>query len=373
MALIPVIAFHIQQICLYHFGVTANNGFVPGDLVDAIFGVGHLGVALFFIISGFVLALPFAKQHLDKGPRVSLPAYYLRRVTRLEPPYVIHLVFLFVLCWLFLRKLPSHPGMYHNDAWGSYALQHLTPSLFYSYGFVYGKFPYPNVVLWSLEAEVQFYILAPFLAWVFLVAQPRWRRMLLIGLIVITSTSPFVIPLEWRQRVLLLGKLQFFLAGFFLADLYLSGFFNAPARKTGINLWDAVFLLAGITIVLTGNNAPWAFPRPWILMSSFVAAFKGNLCAKALTNPWITTIGGMCYTIYMYHWFMISGIIRLTIGLETHIVWLDLLVQFLLMTPIIILVCSLLFLLFERPFMRRDWFNKVLEVVGVRSKQKPAG
>jgi peptidoglycan/LPS O-acetylase OafA/YrhL len=94
-----------------------------------------------------------------------------------------------------------------------------------------------------------------------------------------------------------------------------------------------------------------------------LAAFRGTLTAKFLGHPWITTMGGMCYTIYMYHWLMISALVRVTGGLRTHILWLDLLIQFVLMSVIIIGVCAVLFALFERPFMQRDWparlWNKI--------------
>jgi peptidoglycan/LPS O-acetylase OafA/YrhL len=63
----------------------------------------------------------------------------------------------------------------------------------------------------------------------------------------------------------------------------------------------------------------------------------------------------MCYTIYMYHWLMISGIVRITGHFQTHVLWLDLLIQFVLMSIIITFACSALFVLFERPFMQRDW------------------
>jgi peptidoglycan/LPS O-acetylase OafA/YrhL len=61
----------------------------------------------------------------------------------------------------------------------------------------------------------------------------------------------------------------------------------------------------------------------------------------------------------MYHWLMISLLIRLTIRLQTHVLWLDLLIQFAVMSVIIIGVCAVLFAVFERPFMQRDWPQKL--------------
>jgi peptidoglycan/LPS O-acetylase OafA/YrhL len=37
------------------------------------------------------------------------------------------------------------------------------------------------------------------------------------------------------------------------------------------------------------------------------------------------------------------------------VLWLDFLIEYLIVSVLIILVCSVLFALFERPFMRRDW------------------
>jgi peptidoglycan/LPS O-acetylase OafA/YrhL len=63
----------------------------------------------------------------------------------------------------------------------------------------------------------------------------------------------------------------------------------------------------------------------------------------------------MCYTIYMYHWLLISLLLRFTGRLRTHVIWLDMLIQFVLITGGILVICAILFALFERPFMRRNW------------------
>ena len=60
---------------------------------------------LFFAISGFILALPFAEHYLSGAPRPTLGRYYVRRVTRIEPPYVINLTILLAL--MLLRQGPT--------------------------------------------------------------------------------------------------------------------------------------------------------------------------------------------------------------------------------------------------------------------------
>jgi len=47
------------------------------------------------MISGFILAAPFVGHYLHDKKRVNLGSYFIRRLTRLEPPYVIVMVMFF--------------------------------------------------------------------------------------------------------------------------------------------------------------------------------------------------------------------------------------------------------------------------------------
>ena len=202
---------------------------------------------------------------------------------------------------------------------------------------------------------MQFYLLAPLLARVFQIASAPARRIAIMGLMLLpmalgplTATCPW---LDWT----LLGKLQFFMAGFLFCDLYLNGQVRTEKRN---HLWDFYFIGAiGAVVGLSQWQVEYNF-LPWLWLVMLTAAFRGRIFYWLLGQPLITTIGGMCYTIYMYHWLMISGLIRLTIKFSTHIFWLDLLIQFVLMSAIIIAICSVLFALFERPFMQRNWPQK---------------
>jgi peptidoglycan/LPS O-acetylase OafA/YrhL len=355
VAIIGVLAYHIRAIIMWHYGVAQDSSEGSQGFINRIFGAGCTGVELFFAISGFILALPFARQNLGQGEPVRLKAYYLRRLTRLEPPYIIQLVFVLAVTWLFLRHQPRHVELYQQPDWLAHTLKHLGVSLFYGSGLVYNAYPQPNIVLWSLEYEVQFYLLAPILALIFLLRPAPARRLAIIALMLLPKAlGPVMVMVPWLGWTLL-GKLEFFLAGFLLCDLYLAGRVQTNRPSHG---WDLIFFGAIGTVICL---QPYRFGYdvlPWTALLTCVAGFRGKFVSWLLSRPFLTVIGGMCYTIYMYHWLMISGLIRVTKRFSTHIFWLDLLIQFVVMSAIIIAICAVLFALFERPFMQRNWPQK---------------
>src|SRR5882672_10637739 len=81
-----VVLFHLNGYLIgksqrYHSSPPSSDWLAQAALV------GFRGVELFFVISGFILGLPFAAQHIEGRPPVGLRKYYVRRLTRLEPPY----------------------------------------------------------------------------------------------------------------------------------------------------------------------------------------------------------------------------------------------------------------------------------------------
>jgi peptidoglycan/LPS O-acetylase OafA/YrhL len=135
---------------------------------------GHFGVNLFFVISGFILALPFAKRAFNRNAAPDLKSYYLRRVTRIEPPYLLSLIVIFLIHW-------DQSGA---KEYGLRLIPNLIASLFYSHGLVYGRESLISGVTWSLEIEIQFYLLTPLLARMFKLRNVAARRALLVVLIV---------------------------------------------------------------------------------------------------------------------------------------------------------------------------------------------
>ena len=315
VAIASVVAFHIYEYLLTKAGAVSNG--YPGIALRN----GQRGVPLFFVISGFILGWPFAAHYLRGAPAPKLKEYYLRRLTRLEPPYVVALVAVF----LGLAVFTTNRGIFH-----------LFASLTYLHNMLYGA-PNPFFGLaWSLEIEVQFYCLIPLLALIFTLPRAS-RRLILVACMFLGAFNVMALP--ERVHLSILGWFQCFAAGMLLADLYTD--WN-PSQHWAFDLlslvlWPAVFLAPDKAAIIL---------LPAFALLLYISAFRSVLFRKLFRHPLITTIGGMCYTIYLIHFEAIS-----IIGRATHNPPL-----FVALSLLLIAAASItFFVLVERPCMNKDW------------------
>jgi peptidoglycan/LPS O-acetylase OafA/YrhL len=348
VAIMSVVLFHIDMVASESWGTHFPT--LSQDLAHRVCAQGYIGVQLFFIISGFILSLPFAAHHLEGAPAPVLWRYYLRRVTRLEPPYILNLLLLFALLLL-------QPGRHFSEL-----LPHLLASMGYVHNIAYGVASSINYVAWSLEVEVQFYLLAPFLTLLFMIKDPRLRRGLFVAIalaaILIANTSP---ALHTRLSLSILGQVQYFLMGFLLSDIYLIVWRRAPRPEWR---WDVLALGAWLLLIptlvpmapFTVLNTYAVFLLPFLMLVAYMGAFRGVWANRVFTHPVFVVVGGMCYTIYLYHELFMYGVGHLSFSLILPApYWVNLGIQALLIVPVILLGSTLLFMLCERPFMQRDW------------------
>jgi peptidoglycan/LPS O-acetylase OafA/YrhL len=304
---------------------------------------GSAGVELFFIVSGFILAVPFASYHLKKARPVNLKAYFLRRLTRLEPPYIICLLLLFLL--FIITK--------HYSPWE--LLPHLAAGLFYAHSLIYQQNNILDTVMWSLEIEVQFYLLTPLLTNVFAIpGKVRRRSMIVIAILLCVAAQWLLMPAEGWLRATVLNYLQYFLVGFLLADIFLLDWDESSRAEWS---WDLVSL-AGWPLLFQVWCFPdvsrWVFPLLAFLL--YCAAFRGLYTKRVLSHPLLTSIGGMCYTIYLLHYPLIGAFGKFTARFVAgNSFTLNLLLQTALLVPIVLFFSIIYFLLIEKPCMRKDW------------------
>ncbi|MBK7722209.1 MAG: acyltransferase [Austwickia sp.] len=354
LAIMSVFVFHVAENLAHrdpaHWSIPLGESALAPYVVS-----GDKGVHLFFVISGLVLGLPFAAHALRGGSPVSLRSYFARRVTRLEPPYVVAMLG----CYLVLRALaatdPPQPG-------------NLLASLFYGHGLVYGEPSLVNNVAWSLEVEIQFYLLVPVLTMLYRIRRAALRRGVFIALVLGAQTvSALLIEPGSRPSLTILYYAQFFLLGLFCADLHVSGV-TTQGRRTPVA--DATAVVLGgltpwlLTADLAGGRAGEFLEGMLLLptiMALYWAAFRGVYLSRLLSIEPLPVIGGMCYTIYLLHNIGQRIVLTGTAKLPRTGAWdVDLIVQVAAVAVPVLIPCVIFFVLIERPCMNPHWVSDLL-------------
>jgi peptidoglycan/LPS O-acetylase OafA/YrhL len=119
---------------------------------------------------------------------------------------------------------------------------------------------------------------------------------------------------------------------------------------------------AGVALVHFGGgeegiwgNLPFALP--FLVLLFYIAGFKSILFNKFLNARPVFLVGGMCYSIYLYHGLMLDPLNRATRSLYLHNLplWANLPILFALHAAVVLAFCIVMFKLIERPCMKRDW------------------
>jgi peptidoglycan/LPS O-acetylase OafA/YrhL len=341
LAISFVIVYHVAGDILRHspdnYAALSTSWLLPLSLQL------NLGVELFFVLSGFVLGLPFARHFLTGTSPVMLSSYYRRRLTRLEPPYILALLLLLALKVIW--------GHYHVIA----LLPHLAASVAYLHNLVFRRPSDIDFVAWSLEVEVQFYLLAPFLAALaFGILGKVPRRVALVTAILLCGIFDSLAPESLLVKLSLLGYLPYFLAGFLLAELDIL----EPEVKACYRFWDAVALAACLLVVVWSYSGPkmLLLAGPLTILIAYYAAFHSVGIKRLLSLPLVSTLGGMCYSIYLLHNYIIAGLGSFTEKLTVSLDFPErLVVQLLIMIGPILAISGSFFFFVERPCMQPNW------------------
>ncbi len=272
IAIVSVVALHCYAEMLDRMGISFASLDAAHPLLRFV-GHGGYGVEVFFAISGFILALPFARQYLRAGREVRLSTYFLRRLTRLEPPYIVWLLIRTALL-LAAGALPLH-----------FLLTHLLASVLYMHNIAFAIASRIEAVSWTLEIEVQFYCLAPILTLIYRIAHPWLRRLLLSACIAIATPLQWAFLPGWHGaqnagvfNLSLLAAIQFFLAGLLVADFYVDGWARIPTTWR----WDAVSFVFWPLLFWLQPHA-FRFLGPLILPVLFIGGVQRQ--AGAVGSP----------------------------------------------------------------------------------------
>lgn len=258
-------------------GGLSVHGFSLGSVIWA----GWIGVNLFFVLSGFVLYLPYADGRL-----FNTRDFYKRRIWRLAPLYLS----VTILC---------------VSLWGTW--DDLVKALTITY-YLLPPYGVPgNDPLWSIAVEIYLSALFPLLVLVFrsfgtyavvasVVMAPSLR--MLYGITFYTPGEQGI-TFPWNL-VLIAQSANEFLLGMWLAHAFRND--TLPTTR-GLFWISAIGILATVGFVNVSNQPGPALNHAAFFLLDPLLAFlvAGALVKPVLTSRPIQILGMMCFSFYVWH------------------------------------------------------------------------
>ncbi len=291
----------------------------PSDEVPLALGIGgfdvewllrscDIGVAIFFVLSGLLLSLPYWRSILDGVPCQSTRDYLWRRFCRIAPAYYAVLVVVYLV------------------RGGTYTL-HGAMDLFLHATFLHNSadFSYHSVqpVLWTIGLEFQFYLLLPLIMAGLAIAWRKGGALLAVGALIggswvldlaaqcaFAALAPHV-----SERIIAHGE-SAVVGGtiFSYLKVFAFGITGAllvvrwPWSRRTADAICASTLLGTLALIALGHESGWretaltGWPTNVFLLGIFAAALvRSEIFARLFSARWLAATGAISYGVYLWH------------------------------------------------------------------------
>lgn len=294
-------------VLLVFLSHTSNQGFFLFPFLN-LAGIGKEGVYLFFVLSAFLLTLPFLDGGANAFQKTPLINYFIRRFFRIYPLYIVFLIFCFLTggyLWVLL-VLPEPLGIPYI-----LSLKQVYDHIFLIEGVG---------VSWSILVEFRFYFVLPFVAFLYAVI---FKNNVYLS-VVTTFLLILICQQLWPQNGTalypsILGPyIGIFFMGCGVASLHYhsktSPFMNQKHVRLAIDVLaiaavlGLVYLIPSVTNFVTGKNIPLDYYHKEYLL------FGGlwSLVLFACTNGFglfrrffelsvLRYVGFISFSLYFFH------------------------------------------------------------------------
>lgn len=300
------------------------------------FESGFLGVDVFFVISGYLMAVMYDPTKTTD--------FFIKRARRLLPAY-----FAVVIGTLLLAIAITTPGDYAQVAKQARFSTFFAPNIgFWLENSYFSKAAFkPLLHLWSLGIEIQFYLLVPLLAWAF----SKWKPSYAIALIGSAALCFLLVGISPKASFFWLPpRLWEFLLGFGIAKY----FYRGP-RFQALGLMAFLTLICIPLVQIDGDALGFVHGHPG-LMALLSCTATAAVLACGLPRKieeacgLLERIGGWSYSIYLAHFPVIvlflyqpfSGTVLTTTGIG----------QTATLAVLVATASALLFRFVEQPFRK---------------------
>ncbi|AVP98068.1 hypothetical protein C7S18_13045 [Ahniella affigens] len=271
--------------------------------------LGHFGVDVFFVLSGFLLTLRYGRiqGQPDADARVEWWPFMRQRLVRILPAFYVQVLILGLLAGL---------GAYAWPGWRQFLGQ-------FTLAFYVGTEPLQAWVApwWSLPVELCFYVLFPLTLWCL---RRRPVPMLLIGLgLVYAYRSVMMVSAPahpwlafWLQQAP--GRFDEFLIGMAAAWWLRS---RAATGQDSGKWWFWLGLAAFAVLLSTPNLSQLVVHLGFgvcfysALAASIAVMLVGlvlgtGLMNRLLAQPWLVWLGQISFGVYLWHYPLIEWVRR---------------------------------------------------------------
>lgn len=292
-------AFAALLVVLLHVAVTEDKyGNPVGHIFDG-FLLGHAGVDIFFVISGFVMVLTASHR---SGSSVEARWFLIKRVVRIYPVY-------WAYCLLVLGAWMVVPQWINSSSAGD---TNLVASFL--------LFPSEGIpllmVAWTLEFEIFFYAL---FAGAMILPRRTMMPILLTGLGLLSLVGIIANPELDFLKVVISPMLIEFAFGCILAWLYLRRSWRGGMISTLVGLVLLIASSAGVNWTVVAGIAETNLARPLTYGLAGALLVHGVVSLEKqgrLKYPeFVLKLGDASYTLYLSHLLVLSAVGRLWQGL----------------------------------------------------------
>lgn len=285
---------------------------VAYHLDEDILGGGFLGVDVFLVISGYVITRSMlVRKATSLGPY--LASFYARRIKRLLPALLSSVVLTSAAAWLL------HPEPAVSLATGAISLFGLSNIYLYIQATDYFSQPSqlnPFKHTWSLGVEEQFYLIYPFLLWSFRAkgCETKLNRQRLaraVTLLSISSLAAYAIVRDTHPMgAFFLIPTRFWELG---TGCLLALREEEPTANETPSSWSLITLAF---IVLAATLAAPAITQLAVISTVVCVAStamlirlmaRQSIVRSVFASPPLVYIGRLSYSLYLWHWPVVSA------------------------------------------------------------------
>lgn len=353
----------------------------PGNtlLANLMFGLGHFGMSLTFVISGFVIHYNYAHILQSEGMMSGGYRFMVTRVAKLYPLYIFCLV----------MSLGSLPSTHFDNGWQVISALTLTQTWFNLEGVSGGMFGQA----WPISAEWFFYLVFLLFSWslvtiknplrtliIFLTLTPICLAMLFnLQVRIVNFLTPLIawkgLPLSapvwyWLTYFCPFLRLLEFIAGVLASQVYLANIknrihFSDVVIKICLGICVAWCVIAIIMHAFVTNIVADFFPN--FIFAPAIAPMLILLCryhtslSKLLCKRFLMFIGEISYSVWVFQFAIMS--IFVSSFVSTDLTWMSP-INATLKTVLIVILSTVFgygsYLLLEVPAQR--WLKSKLNV-----------